>query len=509
MDKQNKYDRQLRLWAASGQNSLENSHVCLLNASVLGSEAMKNLILPGVGEFTVIDDRIVGPQEAQGGFFLGHSDIGLNSSIAMVENLSELNPDTAGYSETRSIEQLLQDEEDSYWQKFQLVVLTERHRYTTHIVDKLKDILWRLDVPLLIADSMGFYGYVRVIAREITVVETHPESLIDLRVDQPWDDLQAYCDSVDLIELDNTDHAHVPYVVILVKALQEWKRQKGTSPNTYEQKQQFKRMISDMSRDLRSEANFEEAYNSAWRASQVTTVPAHITELLEDIDSQPGNLKSVFWVYICALRRFLVKNNGLLPLSGVLPDMASDTERYVELQAIYREKAAKDQAALRSEIEEVLESESIKDVESRTGEASELTGLILDDESIKTFCKSCRFLYVARGSRADFTSDMVPDGLLAIYYAVINVGIFSSNKGRIPQPGDLELITKGAEISEEYRKIIEEILAHYSIQYHNVCSYMGGIVGQEALKLVTRQYRPLDNLYVYDGVHCLSEKWKI
>ena len=48
-DKEKKYDRQLRLWAASGQTALEEAHVLLLNSGsgAVGIETLKNLVLPG------------------------------------------------------------------------------------------------------------------------------------------------------------------------------------------------------------------------------------------------------------------------------------------------------------------------------------------------------------------------------------------------------------------------------------------------------------------------------
>ena len=46
--KQKRYDRQLRLWGEHGQEAMEECSVCLLNASACGSEALKNLVLPGV-----------------------------------------------------------------------------------------------------------------------------------------------------------------------------------------------------------------------------------------------------------------------------------------------------------------------------------------------------------------------------------------------------------------------------------------------------------------------------
>ena len=48
--KERKYDRQLRLWAASGQAALEDAHVLLINSGpgVVGLETLKNLVLPGM-----------------------------------------------------------------------------------------------------------------------------------------------------------------------------------------------------------------------------------------------------------------------------------------------------------------------------------------------------------------------------------------------------------------------------------------------------------------------------
>jgi hypothetical protein len=48
-EKERKYDRQLRLWAASGQAALESANIFLLNsgAGTVGAETLKNLVLPG------------------------------------------------------------------------------------------------------------------------------------------------------------------------------------------------------------------------------------------------------------------------------------------------------------------------------------------------------------------------------------------------------------------------------------------------------------------------------
>lgn len=48
-----------------------------------------------------------------------------------------------------------------------------------------------------------------------------------------------------------------------------------------------------------------------------------------------------FWVMVAALRRFVI-TEGVMPLTGILPDMISDSERYVALASIYRKRATED-----------------------------------------------------------------------------------------------------------------------------------------------------------------------
>jgi len=55
----NKYDRQIRLWGTLGQKRLSEANVALLGSSGAGIEALKNLVLPGIGHISVWDDRTV------------------------------------------------------------------------------------------------------------------------------------------------------------------------------------------------------------------------------------------------------------------------------------------------------------------------------------------------------------------------------------------------------------------------------------------------------------------
>lgn len=48
-----------RLWGDHGQASLEAAHVCVINATALGTEILKSLVLPGIGAFTIVDGKKV------------------------------------------------------------------------------------------------------------------------------------------------------------------------------------------------------------------------------------------------------------------------------------------------------------------------------------------------------------------------------------------------------------------------------------------------------------------
>jgi amyloid beta precursor protein binding protein 1 len=110
--KERKYDRQLRLWAASGQQALEQSHVLLINSDgpiddadttvggVVGVETLKNLVLPGVGGFTIVDPATVTEPDLGVNFFLEESSLGKSRAEETCRLLKELNPDVDGSFET-------------------------------------------------------------------------------------------------------------------------------------------------------------------------------------------------------------------------------------------------------------------------------------------------------------------------------------------------------------------------------------------------------------------------
>jgi hypothetical protein len=93
-----RYDRQLRLWGATGQQALEDSHILLINSGpgVAGVETLKNLVLPGIGQFTIQDSAVVSEADLGVNFFLEDQHLGGYRAEHTCNLLKELNPDVQG-----------------------------------------------------------------------------------------------------------------------------------------------------------------------------------------------------------------------------------------------------------------------------------------------------------------------------------------------------------------------------------------------------------------------------
>ena len=105
------------------------------------------------------------------------------------------------------------------------------------------------------------------------------------------------------------------------------------------------------------EENFDEAIAAVNTAFASNEIPSQIKEILENEKCVNLNPKSSdFWVMCRALKEFSeTDGKGELPLSGRIPDMFSDSERYVQLQNVYRDKAAVDAENVYRRVQGLLE----------------------------------------------------------------------------------------------------------------------------------------------------------
>jgi len=67
----------------------------------------------------------------------------------------------------------------------------------------------------------------------------------------------------------------------------------------------------------------------------------------------------------------------------------------------------------------------------------------------------------------------------------------------------------GGTLEERIDNAIEEVRRTQGNEMHNTSSITGGMVAQEAIKLLTRQYVPVDGVVIWDGIRSRTEIVKI
>lgn len=526
-EKHARYDRQLRLWAENGQQALEKTRIALIGANASGSEALKNLVLPGIGSYTIFDGKTVQPADIGSNFFVDLESVGQARAECVCGYLQELNTDVIGRFVDQEPANLIDQEPSQFSRDFDLVLVADLE---SEPLMKLSKVLWAARIPLVIVSSMGFLGYLRLALPEHTIIETHPESMVDLRLDVPWPELSALVDQMDLASMNDNEHTHVPYILLLLHYMKIWKGQHGGStPVTYEEKKDFKALIKSGMRN-NDEDNFDEAISNVWRACAPTKVPADVRAVFKDPAAQNlGPNSSDFWFLARAVSDFVdTENGGLLPVCGIVPDMKSDTTRYIALQQAYRSKAMSDVKKVRNILENHLNKHK--------RDSSQIS-----DQAIEVFCKHSAFLKVIRYSSHE--QEMIApknhgsssalwnhDSLIWFYLAKLHADVYRTENGAFPDGLGHEstdntnryaffrkkLVAMGHAEDETFKVAMElveqaaqELSRAGSGELHNVASFMGGIAAQEVIKIVTQQYIPVNNTVIFDGIRSVSAIYEL
>ncbi|KAJ7594896.1 hypothetical protein C8J56DRAFT_927884 [Mycena floridula] len=505
--KTRRYDRQLRLWAATGQSRLENAKILMLSGSATATSILKNLVLPGIGSFTIQDSATVTPEDAGNNFFLEAQDsVGKNRAEEAVRLLGELNDGVQGIADMRDTGSLLESSEGAeYFGSFTIIIT---HNLPNSLLEKLSKVLWddERQPILVVVTSAGFLAEFGIQCREHCVIESHSETLPSLRIDKPFPELLEHAMKLDLAAMDPTDHGHVPYVVILVRALEDWKKQHNNlPPSTSAEKAAFKASIRAMRFKDKDEENFDEAEAQAYRCWGVTGVPSEVKELLDDpavlATSEKMSPDTATFVHLLsALRAFTQLPPHVLPLSSTLPDMKANTESYVQLQRIYKEGAERDKAVFKG----LLEKET-SDIDSTT---------------IESFVKNCHAVKMMKGKRwgvgepVDLAGALESNpktaathlGLAALrtLMAKGSNGIEGLSRQALTAEA-LAMLPPGTVLpEEEWGVVVGELIRAPTADLPTTAAFLGGLVAQEVIKMVTKQYLPIQGVCVVDLVDCTT-----
>jgi amyloid beta precursor protein binding protein 1 len=286
-----------------------------------------------------------------------------------------------------------------------------------------------------------------------------------------------------------------------------------------------------------------------------------------------------FFLLLATLSRFTSQNANLLPLSSSLPDMKSDTARYVHLQTLYKTQANSDLTRFRSILSDLLSSLGFASDDPRA-EAG------ISEQAVEEFVKNAAFLKVVRGRsleeergeggkeggergwKKETVMSFLPDPTwnepyipppIVQYIAFQIADLFHAHHGRYPgtspsssssssssnplpssngTSSDLlefdhkemdslaetylaqrgwvkasESMKDSPEVEGEdeeeglpksVRDALGEMVRAGRSDLPTTAAFLGGVVAQEAIKLLTDQYVPLNNTTVVDLIRFVS-----
>jgi len=539
-----------------------DANLLLLGAGAVGTETVKNLVLPGIGKITVCDEQNVTEADLGNNFFVTKADLGKPKAQVVTAWLCEMNTDVAAGEALITNPTALVFNNPEALRPYNFIIAANQPHST---VLALSQLCWERNTPLLVVRSYGFLGYLRLQIRNHEVIEGKPDPsngiIHDLRVCNPFPTLEAFAKSIDLEELDPYQHKHVPFIVILVKVLQDWKLSHdggipckkdraeliaaitALSDNYYpratftdpESQAEFEKF-----RGIRYEENFQEALKNVAKLWTPKTISSDLESLISNEASNVGEegkggmefSASEFSALLRGLQKFMSLNNGQVPHKGEIPDMVSTTAYFVEMQKLYEAKALQDKDQLKTYANEARAAHGLAPV---------------SEQVLSIFCKNVfdvtrcvrRSIYgesvspnVEEMKNAMWDLSTPPEQTPILWHFTLQAANqFYQENGRYPgqiagntekdlQPDIdqvwdiLQNMAVRLGMTEELiaagllgRAHAQEIVRYGAVEMHNISAIIGGISAQEVVKVVTHQYVPIDNTYIYNGIACVGAKY--
>ncbi|KAF4317384.1 hypothetical protein BBO99_00008185 [Phytophthora kernoviae] len=354
----------------------------------------------------------------------------------------------------------------------------------------------------------------------------------ELRLSKPFPELEKFAESFELDSLSTIELAHVPFVVLLIQAMNKWKKNHGGKPPaTFPEKDEFKKNLQAMAWGSPGyRVNFIEAAENAYKAYVAPQVPEEVAPVLAAAKMHTDSVAALdktkdtreFWLLACALAEFVNQNDGLLPVTGVVPDMTASTESYVALQELYVNKAKEDATKVHELLQKRLHNLKLpEDTVSFEAVAafcknSPSTG-ILETRSV---AQEFKHVDLSNVDVEDEDSEQSP---LIWYFLLRAVGSFASEFKRYPGSENAAATQDGTWLVSKAKSlaagnaVADWITANHAlemtrscqVELHNIAALMGGVAAQEAVKLITHQFEPLNHTYVFNGISGVAATYQL
>ena len=546
-----KYDRQTRLWG-EGQILICAARLLCLNSDSCTSEILKNLILSGVGQVTIVDDAKISAEDLKNNFFVDACDINKDRGEITLKNLLELNPDVKGNYIKRNSKEYINDEKIDF-KSFDILIATNLNSEENN---KLYSIAKKNNLRLVIVKNNGLMNYIRLYENyhgnmNLRLLETPVE---DFRLSSPWKELVDFANSFNFEKMDLIDHKNVPYFIIIIQALEKFRKNKNNpnaNPKNKQEEEEYKNIIKSYMLSTGAEGeneNIEEALSHHYYAKEYTKNLTNykMEEIFNVIQNTPqkeifnksNKYMKLFFIYFITLKKYFEKYKTY-PICGNIPDMISNTSNFIALKQIYNTKAKNEHDEMRKMInDELKENKDLSEEDKK--ELDKLTNnLTNDDIDIidilnKNWPQVSLFVYPDNDFEEE-GKNLDPDELEDqnhklnfVWYLLFRASDKFMEKNKRYPGQNIDDFKKDVPelfglLKEEYNKLSNKPDLENLLNEDNtfefcrmgkgfvppVVSMVGSIASQEIIKLITYQFETVNNTIIYDGINVTTTKIKI
>ena len=227
--------------------------------------------------------------------------------------------------------------------------------------------------------------------------------------------------------------------------------------------------------------------------------------------------------------------------------MKAQSADYIQLQNIYKAKARKDLTAV---------TDQIRSLEKQLGRQP-----AIEQKEIEAFCKGAAFVKLVQGRPIRLAERRLAEGsnsgdwsdrgkymiqklqddesLMPICLALLAYDYNLEHHRNLPSPINNHPLLEKC-FSEDFTRSITQYTSHFleqlqttsrdfdieaakqrlqpviaelarsgGAELHNISALTGGMVAQEVIKVITKQYIPINNTCVFDGITSKSEVFRL
>ena len=473
-------NRQLILWGEDGQAAVDNARVVVLGSDCVASEFLKNIVLHGFGNVTIIDNAIVNEEDLKSNFLVDAADLGKPRAESIANLLRELNEEIKVQAKNQNPEDLSFINEDPK----PGFVITCGNLKPSFLIE-LNRICREKHIPQGHIQSSGLFGafYLDAGLHEIYEGPYNGTLLCECRAKEPFPKLAEYFNSF------SYEDPHFPSPAIFYRAITNLKNEGKSSPDSDEIKKEIYKIQGSNQRVC-----FIEALQKVG-TFKMQVIPLNTKDVFQIANKHSEN-KEPFWEIARAASRF-TQTHKILPHYGGCPDLETSSEIYLKLKQIYAEKSKEDWDEIRKDL-----AEHNANVDEKTLAHFAKNILRIDAVDYHPLSHCINFVSSSNNENGDVT-------VQCLFVAVRN---FYEKNNRQPQNTKEDQDALIAEIKQLGSKYVgdDEVVADYVKEYTSakghiipsVAATIGAIFAQEVTKIVIHQAKPVKGAFIYNAVKC-------